>query len=82
MSKRSSVLFILVEASYKVLSPEEVLRLIDHASCERDKFFITLLFKTGMRFSEACGLKLNQFKVSGDEHFVIIHGKGDKTRTV
>jgi len=46
----------------------------------RDRAIIELLYSSGLRVAELCGLRLEH--TSLDEHFVRVTGKGEKTRLV
>jgi integrase/recombinase XerD len=69
----------------KVLSREQVNRLINTPSPEstfytRDVAILELLYASGLRASELCGLKLNDLQLR--EGLVRIFGKGSKERIV
>lgn len=69
----------------KVLSREQVNRLINAPSPEsayysRDVAILELLYASGLRASELCGLKLNDLQMG--EGLVRIFGKGSKERVV
>ena len=70
------------QTQFKILSIEEVRRMIDLEPNPRNRFFIRLLAKTGLRVSEAISLTLENFKERDGECFIIVIGKGSKTRTV
>lgn len=70
------------QTAYKVLSIDEVERLIEFSGNKRNQILLNLIFKTGMRVSEVINLKFNQIKKRGENHFLIVHGKGSKVRTV
>lgn len=68
-----------------VLSVPEVLALVDAPDPstplgERDGVLLELLYATGVRVSEAVGLRLQDWLP--DEGLVRVHGKGDKERIV
>ena len=52
--------------------------LLEHCHCERDKAFISLLWYSGMRLSEAINVRASDFNWS--ENTVTILGKGNKYR--
>lgn len=69
----------------KVLSVEETLTLLDAPDAstplgERDGALLELLYATGMRVSEALGLRLQDWLP--EERLVRVHGKGGKERVV
>lgn len=67
------------------LSEDEVAALIDavhgnDAIARRDRAMLELLYATGMRVSELCGLSLSD--IDDDDHLVRVFGKGSKERIV
>lgn len=69
----------------KVLSEEEIAAMIDAAEGEdarslRDRAILEILYGCGMRVSELCGLKTEDFVSNGE--LVRIFGKGSKERVV
>jgi integrase/recombinase XerD len=70
------------QTQFRVLSIEEVKRLVELEANPRNKFFIKLLARTGLRISEAISLTGENFKERDGESFLIVVGKGSKTRTV
>ena len=64
-----------------VLSRDEVDRLIQCTANLKHRTFLTLLYSTGMRFSEAAGLKIHDID-SRRMQIRIESGKGNKTRLV
>ena len=67
------------------LSEAEVSALIDavHGNdpiARRDRAVLELLYATGMRVSELCGLSLSD--IDNDDHLVRVFGKGSKERVV
>jgi len=64
-----------------ILSREEVLHLINSAPNLKYQVFLTLLYSTGMRLSEACNLKLTDID-SDRMQIRISKGKGAKDRMV
>ena len=62
----------------RILSPDEVTRLIGGARNERDRCLLCLLYGCGLRVSEACQLTWNDLK-NGK---MTVFGKGGKTRVV
>lgn len=72
--KRDQVLPMLI-------SPEEVVKLIEHVPLYKHQVFLTLLYATGMRLHEGIKLKLQDVH-SKREQIMIKHGKGAKDRYV
>lgn len=73
------------ERSLDLISPTELKRLMsapDTKTLEgkRDKAILELLFSTGLRISELCGLSIDDVDLTRDEFSV--RGKGDKVRVV
>ena len=68
--------------SQKLLTVEEVKRLMDNANSIRDKLLVKLMFGLGLRVSETCNLKWSNFKVSDGVVNLSVMGKGSKQRTV
>jgi site-specific recombinase XerD len=60
------------------ISKEQLQILIERCHCERDKAFISLLWYSGMRLSEAINAKAGDF--NWNEGTVIVLGKGNKYR--
>ena len=48
----------------------------------RERLLFTLLLETGMRISEALGIRLESIDFTPEQEFVIIRGKGDRIRLV
>ena len=73
------------ERSLDLISPTELKRLMkapDQKTLEgkRDKAILELLFSTGLRISELCGLSIDDVDLTRDEFSV--RGKSDKVRVV
>jgi site-specific recombinase XerD len=73
------------ERSLDLISAQELTRLMDAPDTStlqglRDKAILELLFSTGLRVSELCGLSQEDVDLSRDEFSV--RGKGDKVRVV
>lgn len=67
----------------RILNQTEVLKLINGAKPGRDRALFKLMYATGMRVSEACGLKWCDFnEQDSGEIQVTVLGKGSKLRTV
>lgn len=64
-----------------VLGREEVVELLRCTENFKQRTFLTLLYATGMRFSEAANLRINDID-SKRMQIRILHGKGNKQRQV
>jgi integrase/recombinase XerD len=64
-----------------VLSEAELLQLFQACQSMRELAMVHLLFDTGLRSREVCGIKLSHFdKIH--QTLTVVNGKGDKLRTV
>lgn len=73
------------ERSLDLITPQELHRLMEAPDKStthglRDRAILELLFSTGLRISELCGLSIDDVDLSRDEFSV--RGKGDKVRVV
>ena len=66
----------------RILSKDEVMRIIGSENHPRNKLILKTLFITGIRVSELCGLKWKDLKERTDGGQMTIYGKGSKTRIV
>jgi integrase/recombinase XerD len=66
----------------RILDESEVARLIDAAPEGRDRVLLKLLYVSGVRVSEVCGLKWCDALARQEGGQVTVFGKGGKTRTV
>lgn len=66
----------------RILSEEEVQRMLAHAPEGRDGVLLRLLYVSGVRASELWGLKWADVQPRGDAGTVTAFGKGGKTRTI
>lgn len=64
----------------RILTEEQVLKLIDAPTRQRDKLLLRLMYAAGLRVSEACGLAWSDLLLNGVLH--IRQGKGQKERFV
>lgn len=64
----------------RILSEEQVLKLIDAPTRQRDKLLLRLIYAAGLRVSEVCGLVWGDLLPNGVLH--IRQGKGQKERFV
>lgn len=49
---------------------------------ERNRAILTLLYASGVRVSELCGLSWRDFQANGDAAQITVFGKGAKTRAI
>lgn len=68
--------------SQKLLTVEDVKKLIEYADKIRDKLLIKVMFGLGLRVSEAVNLKWSNFRDSNGIVNLSVMGKGRKQRTV
>ena len=66
----------------RILAESEVARLIDAAPEGRDRVLLKLLYVSGVRVSELCGLKWCDTLARQQGGQISVFGKGGKTRTV
>jgi integrase/recombinase XerD len=66
----------------RILEESEVARLIDAAAEGRDRVLLKLLYVSGVRVSELCGLKWCDAVPRAEGGQITVFGKGGKTRTV
>jgi integrase/recombinase XerD len=66
----------------RILEESEVARLIDAASEGRNRVLLKLLYVSGARVSEICGLKWCDALARREGGQITVFGKGGKTRTV
>lgn len=70
----------------KIYTTEELLEMLDNVQAEsdwltmRNKCILALMYDSGLRQSEVCTLELA--RVSFTERRMVVHGKGNKERTV
>jgi integrase/recombinase XerD len=66
----------------RILSHDEVKRIIDSEKHPRNKLILKTLFILGVRVSELCSLQYKDLKERSDGGQATIYGKGQKTRVV
>jgi integrase/recombinase XerD len=66
----------------RILEESAVAKLIDAAPAGRDRILLKLLYISGVRVSEACGLKWCDTLPRAEGGQITVFGKGGKTRTV
>ena len=66
----------------RILSEDEVHRIINNENIPRNKVILKVLFISGIRVSELCGLTWRDLQDRKDGGQMTIYGKGSKTRTL
>ncbi len=66
----------------RILSMDEVRRIIDGENHPRNKLLLKTLFITGIRVSELCSLTWKDLQERSDGGQMTVYGKGQKTRVV
>jgi len=66
----------------RILSYDEVKRIINAEHHPRNKLMLKTLFVTGVRVSELCSLQWKDLKERSEGGQMTVYGKGQKTRTV
>jgi len=66
----------------RILPESDVARLIEAAPAGRDRILLKLLYASGVRVSELCGLKWSDAAPRSEGGQITVFGKGGKTRTV
>ena len=66
----------------RILEESEVAKLIEAAAEGRDRILLKLLYVSGVRVSELCGLKWCDAMPRQDSGQITVFGKGGKTRTI
>ncbi len=64
----------------KMLSEEDVIKLVNSGLSARDEAILRVLYSSGMRVSELCALRWQDVIATGDKAVIVIRGKGGKTR--
>jgi len=66
----------------RILPESDIARLIEAAAPGRDRILLKLLYASGVRVSELCGLKWADAAPRSEGGQITVFGKGGKTRTV
>ena len=66
----------------RILSADEVHRIINNENIPRNKLILKTLFITGIRVSELCSLIWKDLQDRSDGGQMTVYGKGSKTRTL
>jgi len=66
----------------RILTENEVHKIIDAENHPRNKLILKLLYISGVRVSELCGLTWKDFKERNDGGQMTVYGKGSKTRVI
>ena len=66
----------------RILEESEVAKLIDAAPPGRDRILLKILYVSGIRVSELCGLKWCDALPRQEGGQITVYGKGGKTRTI
>jgi integrase/recombinase XerD len=64
----------------RLLTQQDVVRLIENATSDRNKVLLLLAYTTGLRVSEICGLKWRDLVAKQGGGQLVVRGKGGKTR--
>ena len=66
----------------RILSEAGIHRMLSLEPGERNRAILTLLYASGVRVSELCGLRWRDVQSNGDSAQVTVFGKGGKTRAI
>jgi integrase/recombinase XerD len=66
----------------RLLTQQDVVRLIENATSSRNKVLLLLAYTTGLRVSEICGLKWRDLVAKQGGGQLVVQGKGGKTRYI
>ena len=68
--------------SERILTEPDVYRLLSLEPVERNRVLLTLLYASGVRVSELCGLCWRDLQTNGDGGQITVFGKGGSTRSI
>ena len=66
----------------RILPEAAVHRMLSLETNERNRAILTLLYASGVRVSELCGLRWRDVQQNGDSAQITVFGKGGKTRAI
>lgn len=66
----------------RIVAEDDVQRMIEREPNRRNRVLLSLLYVTGLRVSEACGLRWRNVQRRGEAGQVTVFGKGRRTRSV
>ena len=66
----------------RIQSIEETRLMIEKEPVKRNQSIIRLIFETGLRRDEVVRLRFSNIHQNGGEHYIVVTGKGNKTRSV
>jgi integrase/recombinase XerD len=66
----------------RIMTEEQVFTMLAKEANPRNHALVRLLYASGIRVSELCGLQWKDVQPSGDRGQITVFGKGGKTRTV
>ncbi len=66
----------------KILPEADLHRILSLETNQRNRAILTLLYASGVRVSELCGLCQRDLQSTGDSGQITVFGKGSKTRTI
>lgn len=66
----------------RIVSEEQALMIINAPKGQRDRLLLRLLYSTGMRVGEVCGLQWRHVTNNKGKGVITVYGKGNKTRFV
>lgn len=65
-----------------VLTPEEIRTIVEESTDKMVPYWVTLLYKTGIRITEMLSIRLTDIRYEKDHAMIHIRGKGKKDRDV
>ncbi len=66
----------------RILPEAGIHRMLSLEPDERNRALLTLLYASGVRVSELCGLRWRDLQANGDSAQITVFGKGGKTRAI